>query len=339
MAEAHELFLAGAFLHFLDEGRDVLDVADRPKHAQDGLVRAAVERTVERGGGGRDRRVWIGLRRAHRAHRVRRAVLLVVRVKDEENVERPLEDRVRDVPRLGHLLHHRQEIARVGKLVVRVDVREPYGMPVHEGRDRGHLRDEPDDVVVARPRVEDLLGIRVERRKRADSREQHSHRVGVVPETLHELLDVLVKVRVGRDVVREVLQLGGRRQFALQEEPGHLEKRRLLGELLDRVSPVFQDSLVAVDERDRRLARRRVREGGVVRHQAEIVLVGLDLAKVERPDRAVLDRQLVRLSGAVVGDRDRVFSGHDFLPSQIGAFRADSRPAPDRRDGRGRELA
>ena len=136
-----------------------------------------------------------------------------------------------------------------------------------------------------------------------------------------------------RDVVREVLQLGGRRQLALQKEPRDLEERRLLGQLLDRVTPVFEDPLVAVDERDRRLARRRVRERRVVGHEAEVVLVGLDLAQVEGANRPVLDGQLVRLAGAVVGDRERAFSGHDFLPSRIGAFRPDSRPAPDRRDG------
>src|ERR1035438_5467997 len=189
------------------------------------------------------------------------------------------------------------------------------GMPVREGRDRGHLRDEPDDVVVARLRVENLLGVRVERRKRADGREQHPHRVGVVPEALHELLDVLVEVRVHRDVLSEVLQLGCRRELALQKEPRDLEERRLLGQLLDRVTPVFEDPLVAVDERDRRLARRRIRERRVVGHEAEVVLIGLDPAQVEGANRPVLDGQLVRLPGAVVGDRERAFIGHRFLPA------------------------
>src|SRR6185436_6589341 len=46
----------------------------------------------------------------------------------------------------------------------------------------------------------------------------------------------------------------------------------------------------------------------VVRHQPEIVGAGLDLAQVHRPNRPVLDWQVVLLPGTVVGDRQRV--GH-----------------------------
>ena len=63
---------------------DRLDPAQHPQHR---LVGAAVQRAVERGDAGGDRRVGVDLRGAHAAHGVRRAVLLVVGVQDEEDVE------------------------------------------------------------------------------------------------------------------------------------------------------------------------------------------------------------------------------------------------------------
>ena len=107
------------------------------------LVGAAVQRPVERGHAGRHRRVGIDLRGADAAHRARRAVLLVVGVQDPEHVEGPLQPRVGLVLDLGHLEHHREEVAGVGEVVVRIDVGQPEVVAVGEGGQRGHLRDQP----------------------------------------------------------------------------------------------------------------------------------------------------------------------------------------------------
>ena len=79
----------------------------------------------------------------------------------------------------------------------------------------------------------------------------------------------------------------------------------MLAQLLDRVAAVLEDAGVAVDVGDRAATRRGVHVRGVVGHQPEVLVVGLDLAQVDRAHRAVLDRQLVALAGAVVGDRER----------------------------------
>ncbi len=100
-----------------------------------------------------------------------------------------------------------------------------------------------------------------------------------------------------------------RRQLAEQDQIGGLEEGALLGQLLDRVAPVHQDALVAVDVGDLAAARRGVHERRVVGGQAEVVRVGLDLAQVHRLDGAVGDRDVVLLAGAVVGDGERI--GHD----------------------------
>ena len=102
------------------------------------------------------------------------------------------------------------------------------------------------------------------------------------------------------------LELRRGRQLAVDEQVGDLEVRRVLGELLDRVAAVLEDAVRAVEVRDRRAARRRVHERGVVRHEPEVVLGDADRAEVQRAHGAVGDRDLVGAPGAVVGDAQRL---------------------------------
>ena len=102
---------------------DVVDGADLGEHADDRLVGPAVAGPVERGGGGGGGRVGIGVRRADHAHGRGRAVLLVVGVEDEQDVEGPGQDRVGLEPGLGHLPHHGEEVVGEVERVVRVDER------------------------------------------------------------------------------------------------------------------------------------------------------------------------------------------------------------------------
>ena len=95
-------------------------------------------------------------------------------------------------------------------------------------------------------------------------------------------------------------------QLAVDQQVGDLEVGRVLGELLDRIPAVLQDALLAVEVRDRGATRGRVHEGRVIGHDAEVFVVDLDVAQRGRPDGPVLDRDLVGLAGAVVGDRQGV---------------------------------
>ena len=215
---------------------------------------------------------------------------------------------IRLVLELGHLVHHREEVAGVAQVVVRIDVRLPHVVAVGERRQRRHLGHEPHDLLVADVGVLDLRRVGIERREGADRGDEHAHRVGVVAEALHERLDVLVHERVDRDLVRPRVELGLRRQLAVDQEVGDLEVGRLLRQLLDRVAAVLQHAVVAVEVGDGRATRRRVHERRVVRHQAEVVVGDLDLAQRGGADRAVLDRDLVRLARPVVRDGQRVGS-------------------------------
>src|SRR5712691_1569005 len=132
-------------------------------------------------------------------------------------------------------------------------------------------------------------------------------------EAVHELLDVLVDPRVVGDLPRPLVERLPGRQLASEEEIRDLEERRLLGELLDRIAAIPEDPLVAVDEGDRAPGGRRVHEGRVVGEEPEVVGPRPDLTQVHRSNRAVGDRQLVGLAGAVVQDRQGFLGAHDTL--------------------------
>ena len=229
----------------------------------------------------------------------------MVGVEDEEDVQRALEPRIGLVLELGHLVHHAQEVAAVGQVVVGIDVGHPHVVAVGEGGERRHLGDEPDRLDVAVLRILDVVGVGIEGRQRADRAEQHPHRVGVVAEALHEALDVLVHEGVDRDLADPLLELLAGGQLAVDEQVGDLEVGRLLGELLDRVAAVLEDAGLAVEEGDLRATRRGVHVRRVVGHQPEVVVGDLDLAEVGRAHRAVGDLDLVAATGAVVGDGQR----------------------------------
>src|SRR6266508_2219825 len=78
-----------------------------------------------------------------------------------------------------------------------------------------------------------------------------------------------------------------------------------------------EEAAIADDEGDPAAACRGVREGGVVGHHPELVGVDLDLPQVNRADRAVLDRNLVLLAGAIVGDRQRIGHATQRLPRRL----------------------
>ncbi len=271
---------------------------------------------------------------ADRAHHARAAVLLVVGVEDEQHLERAREHRVGVVPRPPDAVHHREEVLGEAEVVVGVDVGQATVVAVRPGSDRRHLGDHADDLLPADLGVADPGRLRVEGGEPGNDADEHPHRVGVVPEPLHQALDVLVHERVQRDRLRPLRELRVGRQLSVDEEVGDLEVGALLGELLDRIAAVAEDPAVAVDVRDRASNRCGVEERGVVGHEAEVVLVDLDRAQRGGADRAVLDGDLVARAGAVVGDRQRV--GHGPPPSvQIGCGRvpASAGPCRPRRSG------
>ncbi len=227
----------------------------------------------------------------------------MVGVQNEEHVERLLQARVGLVLGLGHLEEHAEEVAWVGEVVVGVDVGQPETVAVGEGGEGRHLGYEAHRRHVPLVLVVYVLRLRVEGRERANRSLQHPHRVGVVAEAVHEVLDVLVDVGVVRDLVDPLVQLVLGRKLTVVQEVSHLEVGGVLAQLLDGDAPMLEDALLPVYVRDGAPTTRRVRVTGVVGHQAEVVLVDLDLPEIHRPDSAVLDLDVVALSRPIVLDR------------------------------------
>jgi hypothetical protein len=200
---------------------------------------------------------------------------------------------------------------------------------VSPGRQRRQLADQPARLQPARFEVHDFLGVGIKRRHRADRSHQHPHRMSVVAEALHEGLEILMHHRVSLDVLfpgAEMMRVG---QLALDHQVGDLEVVAVLGQVFDRIAAVAQDAFFAVDEGHLAPARSGVGEGRIIRHQAKILGAGLDVAEPGGADHAaLLDRNLVLFSGAVVGHGERVVSHGPFLPSRETSLR--SAVLPDR---------
>jgi hypothetical protein len=203
-----------------------------------------------------------------------RTVLLVVGVEDQEQVHRARQHRVDDVFLARRPEHHAQEVRAVVEAVVGIEERLPDRVLVRVGRDRRHLRDQPQHRVVD---AAVGLGLLVEGGERCDRGGAHRHRMCVLRERLEEAHEVLVEQRVVRDLLREALQLVGGGQLAVDQEPRHLEEVAHLRQLLDRVAAVAQDALLAVDERDRAAARAGVAVAGIERDRAGLGPQGLDV--------------------------------------------------------------
>jgi hypothetical protein len=124
--------------------------------------------------------------------------------------------------------------------------------------------------------------------------------VGVVTETFQKLLGGLVQHGVVGDFGHPILELGRGGQFSEQDEIGHFEERALLGQLLDGVAPVAQDTLVAIDEGDGATARRRVHESRVIGHEPEVVGAGFEFAQVHGTNCPVLNGNLTGSLGTLI---------------------------------------
>ena len=264
VTEAHQLHALLAVLHPFHEGLDVVTaVADLRQHLEHRLVGAAVQRAPQGVDAARDRREQVGLRRTHQPDRRRGAVLLVIGVQDEQHVQCPHDLRI-DLVRFGREPEgHPQEVLDEGQRVVRVQERLALGLLVRVRRDRRQLGQQPDGGQLDLPFIEGIQGVLVVGAQRVDGAGEHRHRVRVAREAVEEALEILVQQRVPLNLGGELVELLGGRQFAEDQKVADLDERRLLGQLLDRVAAVPQNSRIPVDVGDGALGGRRVDETAV----------------------------------------------------------------------------
>ena len=215
-------------------------------------------------------------------------------------------DRIGRVGLPRNRLQHVQEIARKAQAFGRrhggLALAGSRGI-CSQGRS---LRDDAVHLSAADGRIRDVVRLGIERAQCAKGRNQRAHRMRVLGQAVKQAGQSRRRHAAVVNRRRERLQLRRGWQFALDHQPRRLEKRALLGQLLDRIPAIAQDALVAVDERDGAATGRRVHQRRVVGHQAEVVGGLADLAQVGRTDGVVLDGELVAVAGAVVCDRQRV---------------------------------
>ena len=135
---------------------------------------------------------------------------------------------------------------------------------VNVGRhDRQVGEDEVDAVpahVLVAPGVE---VVPVKARQGIDHNREHTHGVGILGHGVEETLEAFFQPHVDLEVGLEVLKLGPGGQLAAQQQVHQLGEGGLIGELLDGVAPVLQDTLDPIDEGDGTLGGTRVLEAGV----------------------------------------------------------------------------
>src|SRR6266566_4298253 len=303
MAESHEFHFAG--FDALDEVGNFLDRANLHEHVQYFFIGAAVERTVESSDRGGGRGIGIDVGAADAPDGVGGAVLLVVGMKDEENVESAFQGWVRPVLRFGGGKEHVQKVARIAEVVVRIDERHAQSMTIRECSDRRNLPDETIRLLLARLDAEDVFCVVIESGKRGNRGDHHAHGMGVVMKAVEKLLDAFVDESVMRDVIGPILQLRRRGQFAMQEQIRGFQIGAFFREVFDGIAAITQDAGVPIDVGNLADAGGGVVEGRVIAHHPEIFWVDFDLAEVGGTDGIVRDGDLVGFAGAVVDDGKR----------------------------------
>jgi len=232
----------------------------------------------------------------------------VIRVQNEQQIERLGRDGVDLIGLARHGEQHLQHVAAVVEVVAWVDERLAKRMLVCCGGDCGDLRDDTVGEDLAMARIIDIHRVVIERRHRRNHRRHHRHRVRVVMEPVEEAQQRLVDHRVISDVAGELLQLLAAGKLSEKHEIRYFHERALLGELLHRIASVQKHSGIAVDVRDLAVGGRCETESRVVSEDAE---VPIDRGNVDYggSDGAGADREL-RLALRSSIDELELFLGH-----------------------------
>ena len=135
----------------------VMLVVDGLEHLHHRCVGTAVQRTPQSTDASRDRRKNVGLAAGHNSHRRCTAVLLVIRMQNQQHVQSLHKDRIHLVLFSRHRKHHVQEIGTVRQIVLRVNRRLTNRLLVRVGGNRSHLRQQSHNIhvrmVVLGPRI------------------------------------------------------------------------------------------------------------------------------------------------------------------------------------------
>ena len=215
----------------------------------------------------------------------------MIRMENEDAVERAREHRIDLVFLARHREAHAQEVRRIVEIVLRIDEGLADRILVGHGGERRHLGDHAHGRDHPLLRIRDVGRVVIEGRQRADRCHHDGHRVRVAAEALEEAVHLVMHHGVARDAVIEIGLLGRGRQLAVEQQVARLEEIAVLGQLLDRIAAIEKDALVTIDVGDLRLAGGGRGEAGIVGEHSRLAV---ELRNVDdaRTDGAVFHREV-----------------------------------------------
>ena len=237
MPEAHDEFFFGEHVaHSPDRGLGRIESLDQ---LHGGFVGAAVQRTAQGADGARDRGVHVGQGPGDDAAGEGRGVELVLRIENQRRIERlPVQ--------LGWRLAV-QQVEQVARYAVVVG----FGVNAHAVRvkavpvqkHRRQTRQQPVGRVFLRRKI----ALRLDVAQKGHARAQHVHRRRVRRDQLKHRLQRFGQTPIGLDSGDIGIEFRPGRQFALEQQVGHFQERRLGREIADVIAAIGQAGALLAD--------------------------------------------------------------------------------------------
>jgi len=129
--------------------------------------------------------------------------------------------------------------------------------------------------------------------------------MSIVMKAIYVLFYILVNDGMNGYVFGPFRELGFAGQFTIKNQISSFQVSALFRQLFDRIAPIAQNTLVAIDIGDFAVARRGVHKTRIVADQA-LIFRNFYLKQIGGLDRAILNRDIVFLAGSIIDDRQSV---------------------------------
>ena len=184
--------------------------------------------------------------------------MLVIGVEEQHEVEGLGDLGHRHVILIRLRKHHVQEVVAERQLLFGKHERQPFLIAIDHRDDCADLRhgDGRGQIEALEILLEIVRGeMRVIRGQRTHHGGQHGHRRRTRGKALQDFLHLGLDGGVLPELEAEFLALGGCRELAVDDQIGRLDEIAVMRELLDGVTPVAKDAVIAVEKGDLALAR------------------------------------------------------------------------------------
>ena len=283
VAEAHEAdagaFLLGHFDIFFGGETAVVNLAE---HFEDFDIGTAVEGAPEGADAGGDGGEEVGFAGADHADGAGGAILFVVGMEDEDEVEGVFDFGVNEMALVGHGEHHVEEVGAVAEGGVGVGVGKAADAAVGVGGDGADFGDEACGGFFK----EDVIGgggeFLVKAAEGVDHGGHDGHGRGIGGEAFEVMLHAFVEVGGGGEAGAEARELIAGGEAAEDQEPGDFDEVGCCGKFFNGDAAVAEDAGVAVN----------VGDGGLAGAGVAVALIERDVSGV----------------GAEFGDIDSAFA-------------------------------